>query len=288
MDAIDDILGINDKKKYNNNWKEQQIQERNKAYQIIEKMTNLISRNESKFKDYLDIQSRFSKYSVGNCLLIQFQNPNATIFKDKKTWNDLGVQLVANPKSFQILEPFKSERTGVVYYNPKRVYDISQTNSRNEYNSINYDDKQLLGAFIYNCFAEIKVVNSLENEILGVKYEENENTLYICRGLDSKILFQELSKELGRIEMRDEEESTFKEFKSYCISYMLCKKYGIDVSNYEFRNLIGNFEKQTNAKELREKIDEIRVSFEKINERITECFENKKNRKKDVKKVQER
>jgi len=101
-------------------------------------------------------------------------------------------------------------------------------------------------------------------------------------------LFQELSKELGRIEMRDEEESIFKEFKSYCISYMLCKKYGIDVSNYEFRNLIGYFEKQTNAKELREKIDEIRVSFEKINERITECFENKKNRKKDVKKVQER
>ena len=45
-----------------------------------------------------------------------------------------GIELNTNPKSFQILEPSKSQSSGRVYWNPKTVYDISQTKAEQQNN----------------------------------------------------------------------------------------------------------------------------------------------------------
>lgn len=295
MSVEDEILGNSKttyKPKYNNNnWKEQQAKDRKDAYDTMEKMSFLIKGNSDKFKQYLDIQSKFSKHSVGNCLLIQAREPNATQFKDKTSWTKLGIELNANPKSFQILEPNKSESTGRVYWNPKTVYDISQTKAENQNNIKEYSTKELLTAFIHNCFAQIKVVDRLLDGTISAKYDKSENNLYICRGMERELLFQSLSQELASIEMRQESDSEYKEFKGYCISYMLCKKYGIDVSNYDFDILPEEIRTLSTAKDIRGELDTIRIDFEKINDRIVEQFEKEnkeQNKAKKKEKVQER
>ena len=88
-------------------------------------------------------------------------------------------------------------------------------------------------------FVKIDTINDINDEpkdYLKIMYRD-ENILYVCKRMDRELLFQTLSQELANIEMRDEEQSNIKSFKSYCISYMICKKYGIDVSNYNFENL---------------------------------------------------
>ena len=82
---------------YNNNyskesWQKRQARDRQIAYDTMEEMTSKIIQNEGRiFQKYLDIQSKFEKHSVGNCLIILKNNPNVTEFRDKKTWENLGM-----------------------------------------------------------------------------------------------------------------------------------------------------------------------------------------------------
>ena len=45
------------------------------------------------FKEYLDVQSKFIKYSVSNCLIILNKNKNAIKIKDKKSWEEKGIKV---------------------------------------------------------------------------------------------------------------------------------------------------------------------------------------------------
>ena len=158
MDEIDDILGTknyqknNYKNNYNNkdNWKQQQQKERQEIYNIMDKMSKFVTEDNKKFQQYLDIQSKFTKYSVGNCLVILEKAPYSTQIRDKKSWQEKGVSLIDNAKSIKILEPSKSSN-GRIYYNPKDVYDISQTTATKP-SDIEFDTRKLLESIIYTLF----------------------------------------------------------------------------------------------------------------------------------------
>lgn len=267
-----------------NNWKEQQNQDRLEIYKTMDRMAIIVGNDSQKFKQYLDIQSRFPKYSVGNCLVLLEKAPNSTRIKDESSWNENGIELISNSKGIKILEPNKVNNK--IYYNPKVVYDISQTNAPKEENSRNYDDRKLLEAIIKDCDVPRKAVEKLPNGTLGAEYNREENVLYVCKGMEKELLFQTLFQEIGNIEMKDEENSDIKSFRSYCVSYMLCQKYGIDIENFDFSNLPKEITSQREAKGIREELNRIKSSFENINSRISNHFE--KNNKEKNKAVPER
>lgn len=286
MSEIDEILGTrnnnnnnnyttnrnNNYKPNKNSWKEQQNKDRQAVYDTMDRMATIVGNDSTKFQEYLDIQSRFAKYSVGNCLVILEKAPNSTQIKDKQSWNEKGIELKENAKAIKILEPSKSN--GRTYYNPKDVFDITQTNStKKEENTINHGDRKLLEALLFDCKVPRKAVDTLQNGEIGSEYNKNENILYVCKGMDRETLFQTLCQEMGNIEMQDEENSNIKSFRSYCISYMICKRYGIDVSNFNFENLPQEITSKKEPKEIRWEIDKIRNSFEKINNRMTDYFD---------------
>ena len=309
MDEVDEILGTNKnsystnnnyKKKTNNyringnrnnsknrnswqekknNWKKQQDLDRQAVYDSMDRMATIVGNDSKKFKQYLDIQSRFSKYSVGNCLVILEKAPNSTRIKDESSWNEIGIELISNAKSIKILEPNKSNNR--IYYNPKDVYDITQTNAPNKEIVKNYDDRKLLEAIIDEWKVPRKAVDKLPNGTLGSEYNRDENVLYVCKGMDRELLFQTLFQEIGNIEMKDEENSDIKNFKSYCISYMLCEKYGIDVSNFDFNNLPQEITNQKEPKGIRGELNIIKSNFESIDSKIYQHFEIDNNKEKN-------
>lgn len=254
-----------------NNWKKQQDQDRQAIYDSMDRMATIVGNDNRKFQQYLDIQSRFSKHSVGNCLVILEKAPNSTRIKDESAWNEIGIELISNAKSIKILEPNKSNNR--IYYNPKEVYDITQTNAPKEETVKNYNDRKLLEAIISDCDVPRKSVDKLPSGTLGSEYNRDENVLYVCKGMDRELLFQTLFQEMGNIEMRNEENSNIKSFRSYCISYMLCEKYGIDVSNFDFSNLPEEITNQKEPKGVRGELNIIRSNFENIDSRIYQHFE---------------
>lgn len=285
MDEIDDLLGTssnNNYKKQNskNNWKEQN-KKRNDAYKKMDDMSFKISKDGNMFMQYLNILSRFEKYSVGNCLLILESEPNAIQIKEKKDWIDKGYDTLENAKSMTILEPNKVD--GKVYYNPKDEYDISQTNAPIPKEKT-YTNKEMLLAIFSICDKENvtrQVVDALPNGNKGAEYIESENKLYMCRGLKPEYLIKTVIQEIARIEMRNFENSEMKEFKTYCISYMLCKKYGLDISKFDFSNLPKDLTNKAKGKEIREELDDIRTNFIEINSKVAEYFEKEEKSKKN-------
>lgn len=299
MNEVDEILGTTNKtnnystnrnynknqKNYNNsknnrnnswqqkknNWKDQQNQDRQAIYDTMDRMATIVGNDNQKFKQYLDIQSRFSKHSVGNCLVILEKAPNSTRIKDESSWNEIGIELISNAKSIKILEPNKVNNK--IYYNPKEVYDITQTNAPKEEITKNYSDRKLLEAIIQDCDVPRKAVDKLPNGTLGSEYNRDENVLYVCKGMDKELLFQTLFQEIGNIEMRNEENSNIKSFRSYCISYMLCQKYGIDVSDFDFSDLPKEITNQKEPKGVRGELNIIRSNFENIDKKIYQYFE---------------
>ena len=229
----------------------------------------------------MNILSRFEKYSVGNCLLILESEPNAIQIKEKKDWIDKGYDTLENAKSMTILEPNKVD--GKVYYNPKDEYDISQTNAPIPKEKT-YTNKEMLLAIFSICDKENvtrQVVDALPNGNKGAEYIESENKLYMCRGLKPEYLIKTVIQEIARIEMRNFENSEMKEFKTYCISYMVCKKYGLDISKFDFSNLPKDLTNKAKGKEIREELDDIRTNFIEINSKVAEYFEKEEKSKKN-------
>lgn len=267
--------------KYNNNYnKEEYIKQKNKkrdaTYRKIYLSASYAMKSGDVFQQYLDVQSRFSDYSVGNALLISLQMPEATLFKDKENWKKSGINVKNNQKGFDILEPShaksKPNEVKALFYNPKEVFDISQTDSKPSDKAKIYSDKDLLKAFITNCPVKIETVDELNDSTLGAQYNKEDNKLYICRGLETNIMFQTISSELARIAMEYKEDNNLSDFECYCISYMICKKYGIDVSNYKFE-VLPNEIKQMGVKEFRKELEYIRDGMLNVNSRINENLE---------------
>lgn len=257
-------------------WINKKNKERDATYRKIDLSARLTMKEGTLFKQYLDIQSKFIDYSVGNALLISLQMPETTIFKDRENWKKIGVNVKDKAKGFKILEPSspytRQDGTKATYYNPKEMFDISQTDGKPSDKAKVYSDAELLKAFITNCPVDIKPVDELADGSHGAEYNKEDNLLYICRGIEPKIMFQSVLSELARISMEDKEQNDFTDFECYCVSYMLCQKYGIDTSNYKFENLPEEI-KGMSATEFRKELDNIRSTMIDINSRIKDNLE---------------
>lgn len=93
MSTINDILksAINnvqkEQKDFNvEEWAKNKQHDREFAYQTQDEMAKKITEYGEIYKTYLDVQSRFPNYSVGNALLVTAQNPKATQLKDAESW----------------------------------------------------------------------------------------------------------------------------------------------------------------------------------------------------------
>ena len=67
---------------------------------------------------------------------------------------------------------------------------------------------------------------------------------------------------------------------------MLCKKYDIDATNFEFTDLPDDIKNMSDGKEIRQELDDIRRTFEKLNKDISNYIDE--NFKEDKNKNQER
>lgn len=281
MNNYDEVLGSN-KSFDKNEWKKQKQEERQNAYNLAEETAGKIQKSMPEFQKYLDIQSRFDKYSVNNALLILAQRPDATRIKDSEDWRKDKVSILKGEKGFTILEPGENytrpDGTQATYFNPKKEFDITQTNSKYKERVVNYDDKTLLQAFLNECPVDVKAVDNLAGNVI---WSKEDNVLYIQKGLDSPQLFRSLSKELATIEF-DDGSNQLKDFKSYCVSYMICKKYNIDVKDYKY-NDIPQALKDLDTKEFKNELSNIRESMTDVNSRMGNYFESisKENRNKE-------
>lgn len=283
MNDFEDIMAnannnsIPQKKQFDKNaWIEKKQQERQEVYDLMDKTANEVKVDVDKYKQYLDVQGRFDKYSVGNALVISATMPNATQLKEFDDWKEVGAFIKKGANGIKILEPgdsySRADGSSGISYNVKKMFDISQTTYNQKTRTINYDDKVKLTALLKDCPVDIKAVDDIPNSSNVVEWNKEDNALYVKRGGETSEMFKQLAKELTRVSLEETGNAELDNFKCISTSYMICKKYGIDISDVNINNIPEKF-KNMSSSEVRNELTSMRSAMEDINTRMSAYFE---------------
>ena len=174
----------------------------------------------------------------------------------------------------KILEPGKEydreDGTRGTSFEVKRVYDVSQTRGRvRSAPAVKLDDRVLLKALIHRTPVPIQTADSLPNN-MGAMYDHSQQVIFVCRGMGAEDIFRSVSKELAHAELAGAQQNYNRSdaaFAAYSASYLLCKRYGVDVSDYNFSRLPASF-RESNPQQVRETLTEIRDTANQIATRM--------------------
>lgn len=270
---------------------------RNRCYEMSQQMTEAVAADGQAFQEYLDVQSKFDRYTANNALLIMAQKPEAEKIGDYGYWKDQGayVKRQERGKPILIMEPGKEyERedgsTGT-YYNAKKVFDISQTTMDRKIKSQpEITDKQLLRALISSPPASIVTAEPDQMpEGRGAFFEPEENCIYVRKGMDAQEIFKSLTPELALAGFADGKKDYDRNgdmFHAYCASYMLCKKYGIDTQDFNFDNAPEFFEGME-PQEVREELSKARNALNSISSRMAKALEQERSQNKQQERAEQ-
>ena len=260
-------------------WGEKKQAERQSVYDLADSTAAAVGANGSMFQSYLDTQARFDRYSSTNVLLIMAQMPQATQLKDFDGWAEAGASIKKHQRGISILEPGKEyqreDNTRGTSYNVKKVFDISQTTAcAKKQPAVNLDDRLLLKALIHQPPVAIVTTDELQGNA-GAFYDHDMQMLFVRRGMTAPDIFRSVSKELALAQLagsRDNYDRRDAAFAAYCVSYVLCKQYGVDVSGYDFSRLPESF-RNAQPMAIREALTEIRDTAGDISKRMSRVLE---------------
>lgn len=263
-------------------WADRKKAERQSVYELADTTAEAVSTDGGKFREYLDVQARFDRYSATNALLVLAQMPQSTQIRDYDGWKDAGVSVKRHPKSISILEPgdeYQREDGSIgTYYNVKRVYDISQTTARAKPQpTVSMDDRLLLKALISRPPVPMQMADELPNN-MGAYYDHDQQVIFVRRGMEVSDIFRSVSKELAHAELAAANGDYSRQdaaFAAYSVSYLLCRKYGIDASSYDFSHLPDSF-RESDAQGIRSALTEIRDTAGEISGRMYRVLEQNK------------
>ena len=196
---------------------------------------------------------------------------------------------------------------GQNYYS-KEVYDISQTtasSSRTPYRSfppegeklassvapplptksgdfagapsgqpkVSLDERLLLKALIHKPPVPIQGTDQFPDEGRGAMYDPEQNAIFVKKGMDAPDIFRCVSLELAKAELaamggQAREDSGY---GAYCVSYMLCKKYGVDTQSYDTSRLNEIFMGKA-PEEIKSELKEMENAMGSINSRMAKAL----------------
>ena len=265
-------------------WAAKKKAERDEVYALADATAETIYTDGSKFRDYLDVQAAFRNYSATNALLILATKPDARRLGDKDFWRDQGVYIKRQEfgRPIKIVESngeyTRDDGSIGVSYNIKRVYDISQTTAWTRTpQAVSHHARALLNALIYKRPTPVQSVDELPNGIDAV-YDREQNAVFVRRGLSANGLFCGLSKALAQAELaRTGEEYTEENtgFKAQCVSYILGKEFGVEVSGYAFETP-ADFLRTDDPQTIRAELTDIRDTAYDISSRMMRSLEQSK------------
>ena len=288
MSNFDDLFEARGQEAFDNSefdkdaWAEKKQAERDEVYALADETTREVSTDGERYKAFLDVKSRLIHYTATNTLLVLAQKPMATQLKEFDAWKEMGASIRKEETHIKILEPGSSyERqdgsigTG---FNVKHVFDISQTTAkpRQRPNPVQ-DDRQMIAALIHRSPVQIQGVDELPNG-MGALYDRKQDVIFVRRGMEAGDIFRSLSKELAHAELAYTKPDYNRQdaaFAAYSISYVVCRRYGIDVSGYDFSRMPERFQ-EADPKDIRAELSSICDAAKEITGRVHRALEKDK------------
>jgi len=214
-----------------------------------------------RWTQYLEVQSRFPRYSSNNVLLILAQRPDATRVAGYRAWQALGHQVLAKESALRIFAPIKYRRDDVPDGELAReirgfklvpVFDVSQTEGPELPDIVS----KLHGHAPEGLFAKLtdfadgigfRVERpwSLESGANG-DTDHAAGLIRVATYNDGAQQVKTLAHEIGHALLHDPEVTStrdlargLKELEAESVAYVICRALGMETGDYSFGYVVG-------------------------------------------------
>lgn len=276
MSMINDILqsAVNNvqqnKKEFNaEEWGKGKQQDREFAYKTQDEMATRITENGELYKTYLNVQSKFPTYSVGNALLVTAQNPKATQLKDADGWKKDKINFAGKPNRIIILEQGdiyeRDDGIEAQSYDPKNVYDIADMRVKRQLNTVPFSKESIMKSILSMSPVEVRPVENTSNDNKLVNFNADSRIIEVSERADVEQTIKGLIREIASIHTSSFEDSELNNFKNESVAYMVCKRYGVSTKDFSFEKIPEEL-KQMTPQEIKAELGKGRECFEILTE----------------------
>lgn len=263
--SINDIIrsAVNNVQKSEFNvdeWAKEKNRQREWAYKTQDEMAEKITVDSEKYINYLNVQSQFPNYSVGNALLVTVQKPDAKQLREADSWKRDKVYFKKNPQRIIILEPtntyIREDGTEAQSFDSKIVYDISDMQMKRQLNTVPYTQESILKGILSMSPVQVEVVEHTSNPNKQVNYNANKRTIEVSSESEVKDTIKGLVTEIASIQMLSVENTELDNFRNKSVAYMISKKYGMALNEYDFSKIPQELQ-QMSPKEVKSELGKI-------------------------------
>jgi len=214
-----------------------------------------------RWTQYLDVQSRFPRYSTNNVLLIQAQKPDATRVAGYRAWQALGHQVLAKESAIRVFAPMKYRTpeatnddvvTEIRGFKLVPVFDVSQTTGPALPDIVNkLHGGAPEGVFLkLTAFAEslgfsVERPSALESGANG-DTDHREGRIRVATNNADAQQVKTLAHEIGHALLHDPEGVAtramtrgLKELEAESVAYVTCRALGMETGEYSFGYVVG-------------------------------------------------
>ena len=262
-------------------WKEAQQAERENTTAMQDAGITEITSNPEAYARYLEMQGDNPSYSAGNIALVMFGNPEATVFGTRDRWKTLSRSVMDSEKSNGV-KIFARSPMGRGY-TLADAYDIKQTQGRDISRiTLQNDSKEMEAALttVLN-YAVVPVV--IDKELPAPAFYDSANLeLAINPDYPDNEAFAAITAEVAhsRFHAKGANASYDRgecELDAQSISYILCRRYGIERPMPDMSNLAALYE-GWEPQECRQALDNIQDTSKQFGRSIEKNLEMGKQR----------
>ena len=262
-------------------YKQFKKEEKEAVYQLVDSAVANVVSSPAEFQKFLDTQARMDRYSAANALLIYKQCPEATQLKDFDGWREENVRIKKGAKSISILEPVdytRADGTQGISYNVKKVFDVSQTSGdplptlASELNETVDSFEEMKSVLI--SISPVPVSFETINGGANGYYSPTSGKIVIDEHLPQLQMLKTMVHEiahatLGHGSKEDKWDRQTKEVQAESVAYWVTQMIGLDTSDYSF-GYISGWSKDKEVSELKESLDVIKQTADKLSSSIEE------------------
>ena len=241
-------------------------QEREETWMQIDGQAQSVFQDGASLQKFLDFMTgQYNMPKVPNLLLLYSQNPEVKLVKSFDEWKHDRRSLRTGVHGYTYIIDTKYEKDGEMRsgYAISKGYDITQTKGRPLEERPQRDIHTLLEAVLKNQNIRLQIADNLPDKIQA-QYIPNQRTIYIRNGMSEITTFHAINRELACAAL-DQHDGNYARNRvnaqAFCATYILGKRYGVDVSGFDLEKVAGIQEHgQKDPQELRLFLNDVRTA----------------------------
>lgn len=241
-------------------------QEREETWMQIAGQAQSVFKDGASLQKFLDFMTgQYNMPKVPNLLLLYSQNPEVKLVKSFDEWKHDRRSLRTGVHGYTYIIDTKYEKDGEMRsgYAISKGYDITQTKGRPLEERPQRDIHTLLEAVLKNQNIRLQIADNLPDKIQA-QYIPNQRTIYIRNGMSEITTFHAINRELACAAL-DQHDGNYARNRvnaqAFCATYILGKRYGVDVSGFDLEKVAGIQEHgQKDPQELRLFLNDVRTA----------------------------